>query len=114
MVTIVTSNHLVPPIGPFFSLLVKNPELGAQPSVFLAVSEETEGVTGRYFDVMTEKEPASQALDEEVAQRLWEVSSKLVGLDEDGLSRKEKPPGPNQSRVVETHKQNPEAAHVAA
>uniref|UniRef100_A0A3B4T836 Retinol dehydrogenase 13 n=1 Tax=Seriola dumerili TaxID=41447 RepID=A0A3B4T836_SERDU len=71
-------------LSPFFSLLVKNPELGAQPSIYLAVSEEMEGVTGRYYDVMTEKEPAPLALDEEVARKLWEVSSRLVGLEEEG------------------------------
>uniref|UniRef100_A0A8C5EHJ5 Retinol dehydrogenase 13-like n=1 Tax=Gouania willdenowi TaxID=441366 RepID=A0A8C5EHJ5_GOUWI len=65
-------------LSPFFSLLVKSPELGAQPSVYLAVSEEMEGVSGRCYDVMTQKEP----LDEEAAQRLWEVSSRLVGLKE--------------------------------
>uniref|UniRef100_A0A8D3D7P2 Retinol dehydrogenase 13 n=1 Tax=Scophthalmus maximus TaxID=52904 RepID=A0A8D3D7P2_SCOMX len=58
-----------------------NPELGAQPSVYLAVSEELEGVTGCYYDVMTEKEPAPQALDEEVARKLWEASSRLVCSD---------------------------------
>lgn len=74
--------HVTPLAGPFFSLLVKSPELGAQPVVYLAVSEDMEGVTGKYFDVMTEKEPAPQALDEEVAHRLWEVSQRLVGLDQ--------------------------------
>lgn len=64
-------------------MLVKSPELGAQPSVFLAVAEEMAGVTGRYYDVMTEKEPAPQALDDAAAQRLWEVSSRLVGLQAD-------------------------------
>lgn len=81
-----------PPAGPFFSMLVKSPELGAQPVVYLAVSEDMEGVTGRYYDVMTEKEPAPQALDEEVARRLWEVSSRLVGLAQDGPSTDIKPP----------------------
>lgn len=81
-----------PPAGPFFSMLVKSPELGAQPVVYLAVSEDMEGVTGRYYDVMTEKEPAPQALDEEVARRLWEVSSRLVGLAQDGPSSEIKPP----------------------
>ncbi|CAG04353.1 unnamed protein product, partial [Tetraodon nigroviridis] len=72
-----------PLAGPFFSLLVKRPELGAQPVVYLAVSDDMEGVTGKYYDVMTEKEPAPQALDEEVAHRLWEVSLRLVGLDQE-------------------------------
>lgn len=67
--------------GPFFSLLVKGPELGAQPSVYLAVAEELEGVTGRYYDVLMEKEPAQQALDPHASQRLWEASSRLVGLE---------------------------------
>lgn len=62
--------------------MVKTPELGAQPVVYLAVSNDMEGVTGKYYDVMTEKEPAPQALDEEVARRLWEVSKRLVGLDQ--------------------------------
>ncbi|XP_043957568.1 retinol dehydrogenase 13-like isoform X1 [Gambusia affinis] len=70
-------------LSPFFSMLVKSPELGAQPSVFLAVAEEMAGVTGRYYDVMTEKEPAPQALDDAAARRLWEVSSRLVGLQAD-------------------------------
>lgn len=73
-------------------MLVKSPELGAQPITYLAVSEEMEGVTGRYYDVMTEKEPAPQALDEEAARRLWEVSSRLVGLEQGGLSAKSNPP----------------------
>ncbi|XP_077594503.1 retinol dehydrogenase 13-like isoform X1 [Stigmatopora nigra] len=70
-------------LSPFFSLLVKSPKLGAQPSVYLAVAEELEGVTGRYYDVMVEKEPAPRALDEEAAAKLWEVSSRLVGLKEE-------------------------------
>lgn len=63
---------------------MKSPELGAQPSVYLAVAEEMEGVTGRYYDAMTEQEPAPLALDDETARRLWEVSSRLVGLQQQG------------------------------
>lgn len=90
------------PAGPFFSLLVKSPELGAQPSVYLAVSEEMEGVTGRYYDVMTEKEPAPQSLDEEAARRLWEVSSSLVCLEEEGQSVKSDPPAEGQDKAAHT------------
>ncbi|KAK5881079.1 hypothetical protein CesoFtcFv8_021928 [Champsocephalus esox] len=85
-------------LSPFFTLLVKSPELGAQPSIYLAVSEEVEGVTGAYYDVMTEKEPWPQALDEDVALRLWEVSSRLVGLEEEGQL---KPPTEVQSRAAQ-------------
>ncbi|XP_018606592.1 retinol dehydrogenase 13-like [Scleropages formosus] len=72
-------------LGPLFYLLVKTPKQGAQASVYLAVAEELGGVTGRYFDVLKEKEPAPRALDDKVAQRLWEASARLVGLDQDGL-----------------------------
>lgn len=47
------------------------------------MSDDVEGVTGKYYDVMTEKEPAPQALDEDVAHRLWEISQRLVGLDQE-------------------------------
>ena len=60
---------------------MKGPELGAQPSVYLAVAEELQGVSGRYYDVMTEKEPAPNSLDQEVSSRLWEASARLVGLE---------------------------------
>ncbi|XP_061612017.1 retinol dehydrogenase 13-like isoform X1 [Phyllopteryx taeniolatus] len=94
-------------LSPFFSLLVKNPELGAQPSIYLAVAEELDGVTGRYYDVLTEKEPAPQAMDEEAARRLWEISSRLVGLEEDKgqPSKSSQDELPAQSR--QTHGQNP-------
>lgn len=92
--------------GPFFSLLVKTPELGAQPIVYLAVSEKMEEVTGQYYDVMNEKEPAPQALDEEAARRLWEVSSRLVGLEEEGQYSKSKASAEGQSKNAQTHGRN--------
>ncbi|MBN3312803.1 RDH13 dehydrogenase, partial [Atractosteus spatula] len=67
-------------LGPLFYLLVKTPTQGAQPSVFLAVAEELAGVTGKYFDVLKEKEPAPQAQDAEAALKLWQASARLVGL----------------------------------
>lgn len=68
-------------LGPIFFLLIKSPELGAQPSVYLAVAEELASVSGRYYDVMKEKEPAPQALNQEVAVKLWDISASLVGLE---------------------------------
>ncbi|XP_026034577.1 retinol dehydrogenase 13 [Astatotilapia calliptera] len=90
-------------LSPFFSLLVKSPEHGAQPSVYLAVSEELEGVTGRYYDVMTEKEPAPQALDDEAACRLWEVSSRLVGLEHEGQPSVSNPSAEGQNKAAQTN-----------
>lgn len=72
--------------GPIFWLLVKSPELAAQPSTYLAVAEELGGVSGKYFDGLKEKPPAPEAEDEEVAQRLWAESARLVGLEMSGGS----------------------------
>ncbi|XP_055991770.1 retinol dehydrogenase 13 isoform X3 [Sorex fumeus] len=69
-------------LGPIFWLLVKSPQLAAQPSTYLAVAEELEGVSGKYFDGFKEKSPAATAEDEEVAQRLWAESARLVGLED--------------------------------
>ncbi|XP_022348153.1 retinol dehydrogenase 13 [Enhydra lutris kenyoni] len=73
-------------LGPVFWLLVKSPELAAQPSTYLAVAEELEGVSGKYFDGLKEKAPAPEAEDEETAQRLWAESARLVGLEVPGAS----------------------------
>ncbi|XP_006901939.1 PREDICTED: retinol dehydrogenase 13 [Elephantulus edwardii] len=68
-------------LGPIFWLLVKTPQLAAQPSTYLAVAKELEGVSGKYFSGLKEKAPAPEAEDEEVARRLWAESARLVGLD---------------------------------
>ncbi|XP_036162549.1 retinol dehydrogenase 13 isoform X3 [Myotis myotis] len=67
-------------LGPIFWLLVKSPQLAAQTSTYLAVAEDLEGVSGKYFDGLREKAPAPEAEDDEVARRLWAESARLVGL----------------------------------
>lgn len=68
-------------LGPIIWLLVKSPELAAQPSTYLAVAEELADVSGKYFDGLKQKAPAPEAEDEEVARRLWAESARLVGLE---------------------------------
>ncbi|XP_069091246.1 retinol dehydrogenase 13 isoform X2 [Pleurodeles waltl] len=67
-------------LGPLFWLLVKTPKKAAQPSIYLAVAEEMEGISGKYFDGLKEKQPAPKAEDEQTARMLWEKSSELVHL----------------------------------
>ncbi len=53
---------------------------GAETSVFLATSPEVEGVSGKYF-YQKESIPSSEYThDQQVADRLWEVSAKMTGL----------------------------------
>jgi len=59
----------------------KTPAEGAQPTIDLAVSEELEGVSGFYWTDCKKTTPSKLAQDEELAERLWEVSAKLVKLE---------------------------------
>jgi NAD(P)-dependent dehydrogenase (short-subunit alcohol dehydrogenase family) len=66
----------------------KTPEQGAATSVLVAASPLVDGVGGRYFEDCAEAVPASddrplvgvrpEALDPEVAERLWEASDTLL------------------------------------
>jgi len=53
-------------------------DAGARTPVYLAVSPEVAGVTGKYFDDCTAVAPAAQAQDRQLAQRLWAWSEEAV------------------------------------
>uniref|UniRef100_A0A8C4NL59 Retinol dehydrogenase 13 n=1 Tax=Eptatretus burgeri TaxID=7764 RepID=A0A8C4NL59_EPTBU len=74
-------------LGPFFWLVVKSPEQAAQPSVYLAVSEKLEGISGRYFDGMQARDPGPEVQDDHMSALLWEASRKLVGLHSDNTTK---------------------------
>jgi len=64
------------------SLFSLSPQEGADNSIYLASSPEVEGVTGKYF---VEREPAQSSptsYDEELAQRLWEISENLTSTNQ--------------------------------
>ncbi|XP_069462805.1 retinol dehydrogenase 13 isoform X2 [Ambystoma mexicanum] len=69
-------------LGPLFWVLVKSPKEAAQPSIYLAVAQEMEGISGKYFDGLKEKQPAAKAEDQETARLLWEKSAELVHLSD--------------------------------
>lgn len=55
-------------------------EQGAKTSVYLALSEEVEGVTGRYFNACREEEVAAPAKDVAARKGLWAESARRVGI----------------------------------
>lgn len=59
---------------------MKNSVEGAQTSIYLAVSEEVEGVSGRYFVDCKVAHMAKAAKDDDLADKLWEKSEVMVGL----------------------------------
>ncbi|XP_037785018.1 retinol dehydrogenase 14-like [Penaeus monodon] len=70
--------------GPFIRLYVmayaKTINEGAQTSIYAVVSEEVDGVSGKYFEDCKEMEPSELVQDVGVAQKLWETSERLVQL----------------------------------
>lgn len=63
-------------------LLLKTPWQGAQTTIYCAVAEELESISGKYFgDCCQKKLVTVAATDEEAAERLWRVSAQMVGLD---------------------------------
>ncbi|XP_069676628.1 retinol dehydrogenase 11-like isoform X2 [Periplaneta americana] len=67
------------------NIFCKNPWEGAQTSVYLAVSDEVEGVTGKYFSDCKEASMSRTAMDEGIAKKLWEMSERLVGLKQEEM-----------------------------
>ena len=58
-------------------------EDGGRALAYLASSPDVEGVNGAYFDKQRQRRPARNARDDAAAERLWEVSADLVGVDPD-------------------------------
>ena len=63
-------------------IILKTPHQGAQTTIYCAVAEELEGVSGKYFEDCCEEElKTAVAVDEQVAERLWKVSAEMVNLN---------------------------------
>src|SRR6059036_245482 len=64
----------------FVRMFFKGPERGAETPIYLAVSPDVEGVTGKYFANRRIREPSRAARDPDVARRLFDVSAELAHL----------------------------------
>jgi NAD(P)-dependent dehydrogenase (short-subunit alcohol dehydrogenase family) len=82
----VATNIWTRPLGPvgFIMALPKlfmtSPEHGAETIVYLASSPEAKGLNGEYMEKLKVKKSSDESYNEEIAQRLWDVSAKLTGL----------------------------------
>ncbi|XP_013412742.1 retinol dehydrogenase 12 [Lingula anatina] len=65
---------------PLIWLLWKNSWQGAQTSIYCAVAEELEGISGKYYSDCAEKKTSRLAQNDDDARKLWEISEKLVGM----------------------------------
>ena len=64
----------------FISRFARTPEKGAETVIFLASSPEVAGVSGGYYLDRKPIRPSPAGEDDNVAERLWQVSEQLVGI----------------------------------
>uniref|UniRef100_A0A8D2PDN2 Uncharacterized protein n=1 Tax=Zosterops lateralis melanops TaxID=1220523 RepID=A0A8D2PDN2_ZOSLA len=57
--------------------------IGAQTSIYCAVAEELESVTGQYFSDCQPAYVSPHGRDDETAKKLWSVSCELLGIQWD-------------------------------
>ena len=65
---------------PLFHITWKTPSQGAQTSIYCAVAEELEGISGKYYEDCTETKLDPRGEDDAVAKKLWEISEQYTGL----------------------------------
>jgi NAD(P)-dependent dehydrogenase (short-subunit alcohol dehydrogenase family) len=61
---------------------MKSSARGAETSIYLAVSPEVEGVSGRYFVNRRAVRSSDESYDQAVAVRLWKVSEELIAASD--------------------------------
>lgn len=64
----------------FLDKTLKSPNISAEALYYLGVSKNVEGISGKFFNLTTEEEPAPPALDIEEAYKLWDITLNLSGL----------------------------------
>jgi retinol dehydrogenase 13 len=65
-----------------YNRMLKPTEIAAEAIYYLGASDEIEGVSGKFFNLTTEEEPAPPALDKEAANKLWAKSVEMTGVED--------------------------------
>lgn len=71
---------------PIAKLLFLNPEGGSQTSLYCALQEGIEPLSGRYFSSCALQQVGAKGRDDVLARKLWEVSERLTGLSQQAKS----------------------------
>ena len=62
--------------------MLKSADLSAEALYYLGVSDEMEGISGKFYNLTTEETPAPPALDIGAAHEIWNKSLQLTGIQE--------------------------------
>jgi len=65
-----------------FDKMLRPTEIASESIYYLGVSKEVEGVSGKFFNLTTEEEPAPPALDREAARAIWLKSLEMTELED--------------------------------
>ena len=68
-------------LGPCLSCCTKNAEEGAETTIHCAISPDIPNLAGCYFSDSTVEQLSAKASNPQDAERLWNLSSKLVKLE---------------------------------
>jgi retinol dehydrogenase-13 len=63
-----------------YDKILRPTDIAAESIYYLAVSKEMEGVSGKFFNLTTEEEPAPPALDIEAAHEIWAKSMEMADV----------------------------------
>ena len=62
--------------------MLRSTDIAAESIYYLGVSPEIEGLSGKFFNLCTEEEPAPPALDMEAAQEIWAKSLEMTEVQD--------------------------------
>jgi hypothetical protein len=65
-----------------YDKILRATEISAESTCYPGVSEETEGLSGKFFILTTEEEPALPSIDKEAAYKLWAKSVEMTGIED--------------------------------
>jgi NAD(P)-dependent dehydrogenase (short-subunit alcohol dehydrogenase family) len=63
-----------------YDRMLRPTEIASESIYYLAASKELDGISGKFFNLTTEEEPAPPALDKEAACEVWEKSLEMANL----------------------------------
>ena len=63
-----------------FDKTLRPTEISAEAIYYLGVSDELESVSGKFFNLTTEEDPAPPAVDKEAAREIWVKSIEMTGV----------------------------------
>jgi NAD(P)-dependent dehydrogenase (short-subunit alcohol dehydrogenase family) len=65
-----------------YDKILRSTEISSESIYYLGVSKEMEGVSGKFFNLTTEEEPAPPALDKEAAYEIWAKSVEMTEVQD--------------------------------